>query len=146
LGIAAIVLLATSRRAVLRRFVVLAAAPCLLAMVYSVPERIKSAKLQELRTNMLAQNSRITEFDVGAAWARTQHLASDHDCRGQFRDVSPEFELGCVKYLQTIYMNGQKWAWTHHILRPVDCKAAAEGFEREPIFVVGCMDGARDRP
>jgi hypothetical protein len=144
-GIVAIVLLATSRRAVLRRFVALAAAPCLVAMVYYVPESIKSARLQEIRNNMLTQDNHITEFDVGAAWARTQHLASNQDCRSQFRDASREFEQGCLKYLQTIYTTGQDWAWTHHIFRPADCKAAAEGFEQQPMFVVGCMDGARDR-
>jgi hypothetical protein len=286
LGIVAIVLLATSWRAVLRRFVALAAAPCLVAMVYHSHESIKTARLEERQANewmreqdankrnrsggLWAQFNHITDFedcsenpsgypqfernpdfqagclrevkstrvtegaawaarrhpaadddcapspsevtipegieackenahqvrmqlgtnwadnnavfaaadcergfaemsnrkdyvagcqrfverfrssrvapDVGATWARTQHLVSEDDCHGRFRDATPEFEQGCADYLRTLRASGQDWARMHHISRPADCKSAPQAFQQQPVFVLGCEDAARGNP
>src|SRR5215472_9764932 len=116
LGIIALALLATSWRAVLWRFVALAAVPCLVVMAYHAQEGIKIAKLQQQRENEWLRERHALERHIrGNSWARLNHVTDLEACSEnpsgypQF-ERSQEFQAGCLQGAQdTRDMEGLAW-------------------------------------
>lgn len=148
-GVVAIVLLATSWRVVLTRFVALAAVPCLVTMAYHVHEGAKVTQVAEQRESEWKRSHDAMERSIrGSLWAQQNRLMDSEDC-SQNPSNYPQFErdtdfaAGCQAGVRdNRRMEGMAWAARRGPAANDDCEPKASEVAL-PEGIEACKENAR---